>query len=294
MHNLKLISFNMLDSLEDLGLPDAASLRIRVIANTDQDREALANDLRRYGLPMVRSRIIDALAKKRTTEILAALPGDTRLAEQLGIVFKEIAGGEFIYQGEKATIKSFKMAETPFTIGMMKRLLELRENEVRQIFTVSGYSVDEVIQKSLDKIAGDVAEEERNNCPLVHASYPEANAICQLIMGEDLPGEMQWERAAAGRDGKKRPWGEDFDPEKVVCYVEGGVNGTRPVKSKPAGASPEGIHDLMGNVSEWTKEAVFLGGSWTTNFPYYFQASYRDQAYPRGRHESIGFRLAMT
>ncbi|NQT29754.1 MAG: SUMF1/EgtB/PvdO family nonheme iron enzyme [Candidatus Saganbacteria bacterium] len=298
MHNLKLISFNMVDSLEGLGLPEAASLRERVETNDPQDREALrevlADDLRKYGLAMVRQKIIVALEQGRVAEILKALPGGISLAEQIGIVFKPVEGGEFIYQGERATIESFELAETVFTIGMMRKLLELRGEEVRAIFTVSGYSVEEVIQKSLETIAEDVAEEEKDNCPLVCVSQIEANAFCRLITGEDLPSEMQWERAAAGRNRKKRPWGDELDHEKAVYYVDGGINGMRPVKSKPAGVSPEGIHDLIGNVWEWTKEAFLRGGSWCDNGPVLLWAESRFENRPGYRLNGFGFRVART
>ncbi|OGC08119.1 hypothetical protein A3F86_00965 [candidate division WOR-1 bacterium RIFCSPLOWO2_12_FULL_45_9] len=219
---------------------------------------------------------------------LVALRG-VNLAERIGVVFKRIEGGGFIYQGQRAEIETFEMAETPFTIGMMKELLALKGEEVRAIFKVHGYSVDEVIQKSLGRVAADVPDAERGNCPLVYVSKHESEAIARLL-GGDLLTESQWERAASGTEGKMRPWGNDLDPTKAV-YRD---SGTRPVKSKPAGVSAEGLYDLIGNVWKWTKESVLRGGSWDFNFPVYLQADCRYNYLPGSRGPDVGFCLART
>jgi formylglycine-generating enzyme required for sulfatase activity len=219
---------------------------------------------------------------------LVALRG-ANLAEQIGVVFKRITGGVFIYQGQPAQIESFEAAETLFTIGMMRQLLELKAGEVRAIFKDREWSVDTVIEKSVARAASNVPEAEIDNCPLVPVIKYEAEAVARLLESDLLTG-MQWERAASGTYGKRRPWGNDLDQTRAV-YND---SGTRPVKSKPAGVSAEGMFDLIGNVWEWTKESVLRGGSWHSNNPGNLQADYRKFNFPEDRYSFVGFRLART
>ncbi len=65
-----------------------------------------------------------------------------------------------------------------------------------------------------------------------------------------LPTEPEWEWAAR-RDGRIFPWGKGWDETKLNS-LEGRVMRTTPVGAYPHGTTPDGIHDLAGNVWEWT------------------------------------------
>ena len=53
--------------------------------------------------------------------------------------------------------------------------------------------------------------------------------------------------SAQGEDGRKWPWGNEFDPAK--CNSDS--SGTTPVDAFPSNTSPYGVTDMVGNVWEW-------------------------------------------
>jgi len=274
--------------LKDVNFSSLEELRDRIT----EGQAVVDDDLRLAGLAMAKVLINLRIEQGRIQEILDEASAES---DSIGIVFKKVEGGSFKFQGKAAEIESFKLADTPFTIGQMKRLLELREEEVRAIFLDPEWNIDKVIQESLEIIADNVCTEERDKCPLVNVSQLEAQALAELL-GYELPSEQQWERAAAGTDGLKRPWGDNLSKDKAV-YKD---TGTRPVKSKPKGKSVEGIYDLIGLVSEWTSSwydsdqelMVLRSGGWIGGNFSILHAESRGYFRPDGRHGSFGFRIS--
>ncbi|NQU17916.1 MAG: SUMF1/EgtB/PvdO family nonheme iron enzyme [Candidatus Saganbacteria bacterium] len=284
----KLISFDAAEMLEEANITSLDELRDKIFVG----QAVGADDLRLAGLGMAKPLINLRIGQGRVEEILGEI---TVGSNPLGIEFKRVEGGSFVYQGEPAEIESFEMAETPFTIGQMKKLLETKEDEVRAIFQDSKWNIDKVIQESEKKIAEDVSAEERDNCPLVFVSQIEALALAELL-GYKLPDERQWERAASGTTGLKRPWGENLSVDKAV-YKD---TGTRPVRSKPGGKSAEEIYDLIGLVWEWTSSwydsdediRVLRGGSWCDGVADDLSAVCRSGYHPGGRGDDVAVRFA--
>jgi len=66
-----------------------------------------------------------------------------------------------------------------------------------------------------------------------------------------LPTEAEWEKAARAGDARRFPWG-DAAWDENRANIERKVGHASAVCSFPAGATPGGIHDLSGNVWEWT------------------------------------------
>jgi len=89
----------------------------------------------------------------------------------------------------------------------------------------------------------------RDDHPAVCVDWFQAQNYCAAL-DKHLPTEAEWERVAAGRDQLRFPWG-DAEPTCERAQFDGCGEYTRPVGTRPAGATPEGVHDLAGNASEW-------------------------------------------
>ena len=94
--------------------------------------------------------------------------------------------------------------------------------------------------------------------PVTGVSPEQAEAFCRS-QGGRLPTAAEWSWAAAGARARRFAWGDSglvcrkaaFGLEHGPC-AEGG--GPELAGSRPDGASPEGVLDLIGNVAEWTRE----------------------------------------
>ena len=107
----------------------------------------------------------------------------------------------------------------------------------------------------------DENDPDRPNHPVSCVSWDQAEAFCAWV-GRRLCTEAEWEKAARGTDGRKYPWGNDpISCDLAVYNEQGGSAGwgcgtgtTAPVGSRPAGASPYGALDMVGNLWDWVED----------------------------------------
>ncbi|MBB3086723.1 ergothioneine biosynthesis protein EgtB [Geodermatophilus sabuli] len=164
--------------------------------------------------------------------------------------------------------------------------------------------------------------------PVQHVTFFEAEAYAAwaggtgvVPAGARLPTEVEWEKAAVWdpATGRRRrfPWGS-AEPTPALANLGGTALRPAPVGAYPAGASPSGAEQLMGDVWEWTSSSfrpwpgfrpmlyadysapffggdfrVLRGGSWAVA-PSILRPSFRNWDHPIRRQVFSGLRLAWS
>jgi formylglycine-generating enzyme required for sulfatase activity len=180
----------------------------------------------------------------------------------------------------------------------------------------------EVTQAQHERVTGANSRQFKDDatCPVVNVSWNDATAFCQWLSEKEdknyhLPSEAQWDYAC--RAGTTTKWysGDDEGALKEhAWYRFNSEDKSHPVGQKSPNAW--GLYDMHGNVWEWCQDwfgdqyyatapmddppgasgglnRVNRGGSWS-NFASDCRASCRRKHDPDGRHDRLGFRLAMT
>jgi formylglycine-generating enzyme required for sulfatase activity len=193
-----------------------------------------------------------------------------------------VPGGAFAMGAREVTVAGYCMDLTEVTAGAYKACVDAGK------CSAEGLS------------CGDVATYQapgKANHPINCVNAAQAAAYC-AAHDKRLPAEEEWEWAArGGARAFTYPWGDE-SPTGQLCWASSGKIETCPVGSTPRGDNPQGIHDLTGNVWEWTATGfggkgglrVIRGGGFGDANPELIASSKRVPNRPTDRNINLGFR----
>lgn len=242
--------------------------------------------------------------------------------------FIPVKGGKYTLSRRTAKINLFEMGKCPVTNKWFEEFIESDGYKNRDFWSDEG-------KRWLDYAKAEqprLWNERKWKCPtspVVGVTWYEADAFTRwltLMLNDGyhyrLPDEDEWEAAAAGFEGRRYPWGDEWNKNKCNSG-ELAISRTSPVGIFKEGNTPEGIFDLSGNVWEWTlsdynsnkklNDFIFdegmhnlskksekerqlpaiRGGSWL-NTQGNAWCAFRSRLNPDSRYNFIGFRCVRT
>lgn len=273
----------------------------------------------------------DATAAKAHQEAWAKHLGvPVEYTNSIGMKFRLIPPGEFTMGStDEETVEALQVAG-----GDTKWKAHLRSERPPRKMVISQpfyLGVTEVTQEQYQQVTGNnpslfaasgskathVAGLETSAFPVEAVTWHEAMQFCrQLQEREHLPGtaayslptEDRWEFACRAGTASRYFTGDDGAQLDQVAWLGQNADG-RPHRTGELRANAFGLHDVHGNVWEWTADEwilppnapselpagqrVLRGGDWTAQ-PTSCRSAHRHADLPTARYGSVGFRVALS
>ena len=267
-------------------------------------------------------------------EIITGLASSWRNPHELDAEYILIPGGRYNYSvnGESVEVASIYFAKYPVTNKQFRRFIdylagtgdqELSARLPMERYTDALLNTVKEVKGFKDYMGADRTElagklrsgyhDDRrfngNDQPVVGTSWFAAVAYCRWLTELEntsrqqseqfiyrLPSEMEWEWAASGGE-REYPWGSEKPVENRANFGKN-VGQTTSVGAYPAGATPEGLMDMAGNVWEWMENwygkdqnlRALRGGSWYGD-SVSLRCAARDHFDPGDNWGDYGFRV---
>jgi formylglycine-generating enzyme required for sulfatase activity len=208
------------------------------------------------------------------TSRLVALGFTSHVSESLAYVLpptRPVPAGAFLMGSDPTRDDQAQSNELP------QQSLALASFEIAQFpVTVAEYAA--YVQSG--HVAPDIWQTQitRLDNPVVAVTWNEARDYATWLgsvsgMPWRLVTEAEWEKAARGTDGRRYPWGNNFDTSRANT-IESLIGEATQIGAFPNGASPFGVQDMAGNVWQWTS---------TLFRPYpYGDSDGREESYSQG------------
>jgi formylglycine-generating enzyme required for sulfatase activity len=180
------------------------------------------------------------------------------------------------FHRQRMHIHSFYIDRTPVTNAEFARFVNATHYHPKD---------DHNFLRAWQKVKNGTFPQGWDNKPVTWVSIEDARAYATWSH-KRLPHEWEWQYAAQSTNGRAYPWGNDWNPQALPPVDSGpALHPAADVTAFPNGASPFGVLDLVGNVSQWTDEyrdphtraAILRGGaSYQPNGSiWYFPQTYR-------------------
>lgn len=193
--------------------------------------------------------------------------------------------------GKRITVPAFYIDKTEVTVGAWSAWLRGRRE--------AGERPDQLrdLWRPPNEMAG--------HLPAIRVSWSQARDFAKRFRHGRLPRAEEFERALRGSGVACWPWG-DAPPEGRANLRTIGPGHAVPVGSLKGGRSSFGVHDLIGNVAEWSATEVRQGE--VGRYPLVLGGSFRSRAGtalswrgldrmqarvgPSEKRDHVGFRVA--
>ncbi|MFQ5645722.1 MAG: formylglycine-generating enzyme family protein [bacterium] len=229
-----------------------------------------------------------------------------------------IPAGEFVMgtviSGEKSYEGAYGFDKTPYANEIPQHKVSLEAFYIDRFEVTFGD-----YKKFLDATGcpkprdwGNIDFVKRAGFPVFGVTYKDAEAYAGW-MNKRLPTEAEWERTARGASGRRFPWGD-----KIPALELKELKWLHEAGDLFFDCTPEGVYDLVGNVSEWTsswylpykgngnpdadygkKNKVCRGFHYVSDdghyyLKYFYRGAYRGLGNPDRAYSKVGFRCAVS
>lgn len=218
-----------------------------------------------------------------------AWPGDVEIPGGDYMVGARLWDG-FVFDNEKwahpVALRPFRIARAPVSCREFAAFVEDGGYRRRELWSAAGWAWRERAGAEQPGYWSGGAGQWRlrwfdrelplpGDAPVMQVNWHEAEAWCRWA-GRRLPGEAEWEVAAAEAPGggarRPYPWG-GTPPSAGRANLLGASGGPAAVGAFPEGDSAWGCRQLLGNVWEWTGSDFFA-------YPGFVVDPYRDYSAP--------------